>query len=206
MNRRRGALLAALLAPVLVCGARAQTATVKPTIVFPTAWHEYRSRAYCYTVRLPVDAVLDTTDPAAVRVTMTRTGNDPKTGRVVKPKWVFIITVTPNPAGVPLARWVEPESGTPEASSGLAEITEILRRRDLSIDGHPAIRKQVEGSGERRDACFVARGGYMYGLSYPVVDVDNPSVLKEQMPTFDWVIETFAFADPAKCRAAGTSP
>jgi len=207
MNGRRGALLAALLVPVLVSGAGAQSATVKPkTIVFPTEWHEYQNWVYCYSVKLPVDAVLDTTDPARIRVTMTRTGNDPKTGRVVTPKWVFWITATPNPKGVSVTHWVEPGSDTPDASSGLAEITEIMRRRDFSIDGHKAIRKQVEGSGERRDACFVAHGAYMYGLSYPVVDVDNQSVLQDELPTFYWVIEQFQFADPARCKVTAAGP
>lgn len=211
MFRTRGALLAALLVPVLASGALAQSGIPKPNPSWPPASRPYHNPAYCYSIRIPVSgAELDTTDLANVRVTITR-AKDPISGRDVAVSWVFLVTATPNPAGVKQDRWLEPGSGTPDASSGIADVVEILKRRNLPFAGHTASFKQVEGSGQRRDVYYVAHKGYMYGVSYPVLDLDHQEVLKASLPTiafsgsvFEWLLDNFELDDPATCRIAST--
>jgi hypothetical protein len=198
----RGALLTALLASFLPSGAPAQDLTQRPKPLWPTAWRNYHSRTYCYSIKFPISgAELDTTDQASVKVRITR-ARHPLTGADVPVSWVFLVTVTPNPAGVTPDHWLEPGSGTPDTSSGIAQIVEILWRRNLNIAGRTGIRKQVEGSGQRRNACFIAHKGYMYGVSYPVLDLDHQEVLKASLPTIEWWLDNFELDDPAACRIA----
>ena len=206
MSRMRGALLAALLASFSATAALAQDGVLKPKVLWPTSWRTYHSRAYCYTIKLPFSgAELDTTDPASVRVRITR-ARDPVTYRDVAVSWVFVVTATPNPAGLKPDRWLEPGSGAPDASAGIPKVVEILKRRNLPLAGRTASFKQVEGAGQRMDAYFVAHGGSMYGVSHTALDFEHQALLKSHRPTFEWLLDSFEIEDPSICRVAGAGP
>jgi hypothetical protein len=217
MNRRGGALALALLAPVLANGSDATGSAKQKQVLWTDEWRMYRNLAYCYTIRLPdataVDTAglasvsdVDTTDVATVKLRLALSTRDPDTGREVRPSWAFLITVTPNPEGVTKDKWLEPGSRAPAASTGMATIVAILKRRDTRVAGRPAIMKRMEGDGQRRDVYFVPYAGRMYALSYPVLDLDHQKILDTQSQIFEAVLGTFHFADPERCRPAGASP
>jgi len=219
MNRRWVALLPVLLAPVLAWGAVDRTidAKPKPAVLWSDEWQLYRNPAYCYSIRLPdsasVDTIgfahvaeLDTRDLASVKLRLSVSTKDPDTGRDVRPSWVFLITVTPNPEGVTADDWLEPGSHAPAASTGMARIVEILKRRDTRVGGRKAILKRMEGDDQRRDVYFIPYGGYMYAVSYPIVDVEHQKILDSQKHMIETLLKTFHFADPAKCRVGNVGP
>jgi len=217
MNRRWGVLLAALLAPVLAYGSDATWVGKQKKVLWPDEWRLYRNPAYCYSIRLPDSAAVDTaglasvsevdtTDVAAVKLSLALSTRDPDTGRDVRPSWAFLITVTPNPEGVSKDKWLEPGSKGPAASTGMATIVEILKRRDTRVGGRKAIMKRMEGDGQRRDVYFVPYAGHMYALSYPVLDLDHQEILNTQKQIFETVLGQFHFIDPDQCRPAGASP
>ena len=217
MNRRGGALVLALLAPVLAYGSDAAWSAGQKKVLWTDEWPMYRNRAYCYTIRLPDPAAVDTAglasvsevdtaDAASVRLRLALSARDPETGREVRPSWTFLITVTPNPEGVTRDQWLEPGSKAPASSTGMTTITVILKRRDTRVAGRPAIMKRMEGDGQRRDVYFVPYAGRMYALSYPVLDLDHQKILETQSQIFEAVLGTFHFADPERCRPATASP
>jgi len=220
MNRRWGALaLAVLLAPVLAYGADASWQGKQPKVLWPDEWPLYRNPVYCYTIRLPDSVSVDTTGFASVsevdtsilahvKLRMTFSTRDPETGRDVRPSWDFLITVTPNPEGINRDQWLEPGSKAPAASTGMATIVEILKRRDTRVGGRPAIMKRMEGDGQRRDVYFIPYAGRMYALSYPILDLDHQEILKSQSHIFETVLSTFHFdfTDPAQCRSGSAGP
>jgi hypothetical protein len=217
MNRRWGALLAALLAPVLAYGSDATWQGKHLKVLWPDEWPMYRNPAYCYTIRLPDSVSVDTTgfasvsevdtaNVASVRLRMTFSTKDPDTGRDVRPSWDFLITVTPNPEGISKDKWLEPGSNAPVASTGMATIVEILKRRDTRVGGRPAIMKRIEGDGQRRDVYFIPYAGRMYALSYPLVDLDHQKILDTQSQIFATVLGTFHFVDPKRCQPATAGP
>jgi len=227
MNGRGGALLAALLAPVLAWGAAlilpalalGQDQTWQPRklmALWSDEWPMYRNPAYCYTIRLPDSASVDTSglahaseldssDVAFVKLRLSISTNDPDTGDDVRASWVFLITVTPNPESITTDRWLEPGSAAPAASTGMARIVEILKRRDTRVGGRKAIMKRMEGDDQRRDVYFVPYAGLMYALSYPAVDVEHPKILASQKQIFETVLKNFHFVDPDKCQPSGAS-
>jgi hypothetical protein len=161
-------------------------------MVSPSDWRVYQSSAYCYTIRLPVSAVLDTTDPANVRVRLSRAGAHPETGREVLATWHFDIAVAPNRQGDTPDDWLRSAHGAPDAGS-------IVGREDVQVARRKALRIRVDGLEERRDVSLVASGRQMYALSYPVVDLTFADLLKDEMPTFKWIVSTFSFTDPSAC-------
>jgi hypothetical protein len=191
-----------LLAPGLAGAALAAAQGAgQPPVLSPLAWRMYVNPAYCYAIRLPVTAQLDTTDLASIKVRLTRAGVDEQ-GREVTPAWRFDIVVTPNPRGIALEDWLEAGSGTPVESSGLPEIVDISQRADVLVGRRPGLRKRVEGADQRRDVFLVTNAGRMYALSYPVLDLAYPGLLKEEMPTFRWILSTFMFSDRGGCSPA----
>lgn len=173
--------------------------TLRPTPLFPTAWRNYANPAYCYSIRLPVSAGLDTTDLAHVKVTLTREGLD-ETGHKIVGTWTLELTATPNPRGIKLRDWLEDDSGTPPGANGLPEIIAILRRDDILLARKTAIRKQVEVPGRRLDLRVVSFAGWMYGLAYPALDLEHPGLLKAEQQVFEWILNSMSFGDPDKCR------
>lgn len=213
MNGRGGALALALLAPVLAYGSDATWSGKQKKVLWTDEWPMYRNAAYCYTIRLPDAAAVDTaglasvseadtTDAAAVTLRLALSTRDPDTGREVRPSWTFLITVTPNPDGVGKDKWLEPGSKAPAASTGMARIVAIMKRRDTRVAGRPAIMKRMEGDGQRRDVYFVPYAGRMYALSYPVLDLDHQKILDTQSQIFEAVLGTFHLVDPERCRPA----
>jgi hypothetical protein len=210
-------LLAALLAPVLAYGSDANSQGKHLKVLWPDEWPMFQNPVYCYTIRLPdsvsVDTTgfasvseVDTTNLALVKLKMTFSTRDPDTGRDVRPSWEFLITVTPNPEGITRDQWLEPGSKAPAASTGMATIVEILKRRDTRVGGRAAIMKRMEGDGQRRDVYFIPYAGRMYALSYPLVDLDHQKILNTQSQIFETVLSTFHFADPKQCQPASAGP
>jgi len=196
----------ALLAPGLAGAALAAAqGAVQSPVFLPSAWRTYVNPAYCYAIKLPVSAQLDTTDLARIMVRLTRAGVDEQ-GREVTPAWRFEIVVTPNPRGIALEDWLEAGSGTPVQSSGLPEIVDISQRVDVLVGRRPGLRKRVEGADQRRDVFLVANAGWMYALSYPVLDLAYAGLLKEESPTFRWILSTFSFSNRAGCTPASGQP
>jgi len=209
-------LVLALLAPVLAYGADGSYSAVKLVPLWTDEWRLYRNPAYCYSIRLPDSAAVDTvgmahvseadtSDVASVKLRLTLSTKDPDTGRDVRPSWVFLITVTPNPDGVTKDLWLEPGSSAPAASTGMAKIVEILKRRDTRVGGRKAIMKRMEGDDQRRDVYFIPYAGYMYAVSYPIVDVEHQKILSSQKQILETVLKTFHIEESDQCRPGAAS-
>lgn len=196
----------ALLAPGLAGAALAAApGSGQPPVMSPSAWRTYVNRAYCYAIKLPVSARIDTTDLAKIQVRLTRAGVDEQ-GREVTPAWQFDIIVTPNPRGIGLAAWLEAGSGTPIESSGLPNIVYISQREEALVGRRAGLRKRVEGADQRRDVFLVTNAGQLYALSYPVLDFAYATLLKEEMPTFRWILSTFSFSGGGGCSPVSGKP
>jgi hypothetical protein len=124
----------------------------------------------------------------------------------VRPSWEFLITVTPNPEGITRDQWLEPGSKAPAASTGMATIVEILKRRDTRVGGRSAIMKRIEGDGQRRDVYFIPYAGRMYALSYPILDLEHQEILDTQSQILETVLGTFHFADPKHGQPGSAGP